>query len=129
MLVFTVPIIVRIINSINTANNKIKARSVLFPIDVNLILNIFIIRKKIAKTTSGIILLYGYSKANLLKINTESITSHFVYPYLAGSEKEANRVVKELEREGKTIFRYWNNLPQDFNEYKFYSRLVPIPLS
>lgn len=70
-----------------------------------------------------------YYKTNLLKINTENIVSPFVYPYLAKNTDEADELVRELERYGKTIYRYWNPLPQNFGEYKFYSRLVPIPFN
>ena len=69
-----------------------------------------------------------YGKQNLLKIeNVDGICS-FVYPLLVNTENEANSIVKELKKEGKTIYRYWNPLPKSFNEYKFYSRLIPIPI-
>lgn len=69
-----------------------------------------------------------YSESNLLNIDTETITVPFVYPCLLETTEKADKLVKELEAQGKTIYRYWNPLPQDFSEYKFYSRLVPIPL-
>ncbi len=69
-----------------------------------------------------------YSPTNQLNINIEKITSPFVYPYLAESTQMADILVNKLTKEGKIIYRYWNNLPKSFNEYKFYSRLVPIPL-
>ncbi len=59
-----------------------------------------------------------------IKLNEDSIP--FCYPYLAETIDEADRFVnshKEL-----TIYRYWNALPASYNEYKFYSRLVPISL-
>ena len=56
-------------------------------------------------------------------------TPPFVYPFLASSDKEADELADKLTKSGKTIYRYWNNLPQDYNEYKFYRRLVPIPLT
>ena len=43
------------------------------------------------------------------------------------SEKTADNIVKKLD--GVEIFRYWNALPKSYNEYKFYSRLVPIPIT
>jgi len=67
-----------------------------------------------------------YGKTNLLEIDTHSIS--FVYPYLAETTKEADNLVKNLKEKGKTVYRYWNPLPKSFNEYKFYSRLVPIPI-
>ena len=63
---------------------------------------------------------------NCLKINLQSNSIPFCYPYLASSIKEADNFVKAHNE--LTIYRYWNELPKTFNEYKFYSRLVPIPL-
>ena len=63
---------------------------------------------------------------NCLKINLQSNSIPFCYPYLASSIKEADNFVKSHNE--LTIYRYWNELPKTFNEYKFYSRLVPIPL-
>ena len=62
---------------------------------------------------------------NLLKIDKN--LSPFCYPYLAKDEKSADNIVKKLD--GVEIFRYWNALPKSYNEYKFYSRLVPIPIT
>ena len=74
-----------------------------------------------------------YSEQNLLdikgiistEINSEKFCP-FCYPLLAESEEKANSIVKSLQ--GYTIYRYWNQLPKSYNEYKFYSRLVPIPV-
>lgn len=63
---------------------------------------------------------------NCLKINLQDNSIPFCYPYLASSIKEADDFVKAHKE--LTIYRYWNELPKTFNEYKFYSRLVPIPL-
>lgn len=65
---------------------------------------------------------------NLLKIELEENEIPFCYPYLAKSEKIADELVKNLTEQGLTIYRYWNRLPKTYNEYKFFSRLVPIPL-
>lgn len=67
-------------------------------------------------------------KNNELVININKECIPFCYPYLAPTEAMADELVKELTRSGLTIHRYWNLLPRRFNEYKFYSRLVPIPL-
>lgn len=67
-----------------------------------------------------------YKVTNLLNVDTNSIP--FVYPFLAESVKDADNMVKQLKDEGKIIYRYWNPLPKSFLEYKFYSRLVPIPI-
>ena len=67
-----------------------------------------------------------YSKTNLLNIDKNSVP--FCYPYLAQTEEQADKLVRELKKQGMTVFRYWNPLPESFNEYKFYSRLVPIPI-
>lgn len=69
-----------------------------------------------------------YSCKNQLKIDIESIISPFVYPLLTETEEEADILAKELQDKGLTIYRYWNPLPKNYNEYKFYSRLLPIPL-
>ena len=67
-----------------------------------------------------------YKSTNLLKPDLTSVP--FVYPYLAETEEKADSIVKILKKEGKTVYRYWNPLPKSFGEYKFYSRLVPIPV-
>ncbi|MBQ8887699.1 MAG: hypothetical protein IJY61_08370 [Candidatus Gastranaerophilales bacterium] len=53
----------------------------------------------------------------------------FVYPYLAATQEEANKLVNELEKENITIYRYWNNLPDSYSEKIFYTNLVVIPLN
>lgn len=63
---------------------------------------------------------------NCLKIVLEKESIPFCYPYLASSVEEADEFVNEHDE--LTIYRYWNCLPKSFGEYKFYSRLVPIPL-
>lgn len=76
-----------------------------------------------------------YSKENLLNIkkiistevNNENFCP-FCYPLLAESEEKANHIVNSLQYDGYIIYRYWNQLPKSYNEYKFYSRLVPIPV-
>lgn len=65
---------------------------------------------------------------NELNIDISDNCIPFCYPYLASSIEIADRLVEKLTADGKTIYRYWNNLPKSYNEYKFYSRLVPIPL-
>ena len=69
-----------------------------------------------------------YGNKNQLKLSLLQ-KSPFIYPLLASSDEEADNLAEELTNEGKTIYRYWNNLPEDYNEYKFYRRLVPIPLT
>ena len=53
----------------------------------------------------------------------------FCYPYLAKTIDEADKLAYELMNKGLQIYRYWRPLPKSYNEYKFYSRLVPIPLN
>lgn len=65
---------------------------------------------------------------NELNIDISDSCIPFCYPYLASSIEIADKLVEKLTADGKTIYRYWNNLPKSYNEYKFYSRLVPIPL-
>ena len=70
-----------------------------------------------------------YKDTNLLRIELNNDSIPFCYPYLAGSILEADELVKQLKADGKIIYRYWEPLPKTYNEYKFYSRLVPIPIS
>ena len=65
---------------------------------------------------------------NELNIDVSDSCIPFCYPYLAPSVEIADKLVEKLTADGKTIYRYWNNLPKSYNEYKFYSRLVPVPL-
>ena len=69
-----------------------------------------------------------YGEQNLIKIKDVNNVISFVYPLLTKTAKQADKIVKKLEKENKTIYRYWNLLPETFNEYKFYSRLIPIPV-
>lgn len=69
-----------------------------------------------------------YNQTNCLKFSINEYDIPFCYPYLAKTEDDANKLVESLTKEGLTIYRYWNPLPKSFNEYKFYARLVPIPL-
>ena len=66
---------------------------------------------------------------NELNISISKDCIPFCYPYLAPSVEIADKLVEKLTLDGKIIYRYWNNLPKSYNEYKFYSRLVPIPLN
>ena len=70
-----------------------------------------------------------YSATNELNISLKNESIPFCYPYLAKDVFTADKVVKKLKSDNLTIYRYWNCLPESYNEYKFYSRLVPIPLS
>lgn len=67
-----------------------------------------------------------YKTINMLKIDLSS--NPFVYPCLTKTTEEADALVSELKEEGKTVYRYWNNLPKSYLEYKFYSKLVPVPI-
>ena len=70
-----------------------------------------------------------YKSFNLLDIDTETVISPFCYPCLLKDIEIANNLVNELKQQGLTIYRYWEKLPTDFPEYKFYERLVCIPLT
>lgn len=65
---------------------------------------------------------------NLLEIELEEDEIPFCYPYLAKTEELADKLVEKLTEQGLIVYRYWNRLPKTYNEYKFFSRLVPIPL-
>lgn len=70
-----------------------------------------------------------YSGVNELKIDIENVTTPFAYPCLLKTEEEADNLVKTLKEQGLNIIRYWSPLPENYNEYKFYSRLVAIPFN
>lgn len=65
-----------------------------------------------------------FKNSNKLKINLSEYDAPFIYPYLTEDDSQAEM----LEKEGYLILRYWNFLPDDFPEYKFYRYLIPIPL-
>jgi len=67
-----------------------------------------------------------YSSTNILKIDIDSVP--FCYPYLAKNLEDADIIAKELIDKGFEVYRYWNAIPENYNEYKFYSRLVPLPI-
>lgn len=69
-----------------------------------------------------------YGKTNCLVIDINS-KSPFCYPYLAKTKADADKFVNKLTNKGLKIYRYWNNMPENYSEYKFYERLVPIPLN
>jgi len=69
-----------------------------------------------------------YASSNMLHIDLTKDSIPFCYPYLAPSIEDADKLAERLKNDGKIIYRYWNSLPSGYNEYKFYSRLVPIPL-
>lgn len=70
-----------------------------------------------------------YSGINCLNIRLNEDMAPFCYPLLIESAEKADKIVEELISQGLTIYRYWNPLPKSYNEYKFYSRLVPIPVA
>lgn len=79
------------------------------------------------KTYSGCNMIIMNRMKNYERLNNENFCP-FCYPLLMESEEKADRIVKTLTEQGYTIYRYWNPLPKSYNEYKFYSRLIPIPI-
>lgn len=63
-------------------------------------------------------------KTNELVFSLEKDEIPFVYPYYTHDDS----IVKELEKQGLLIYRYWEGLPATFDEYNFYKYLIPIPL-
>ncbi len=63
-------------------------------------------------------------KTNELSFSLDKNEIPFVYPYYTHDDS----IVKELERQGLMIFRFWEGLPANFDEYNFYKYLIPIPL-
>lgn len=70
-----------------------------------------------------------YKDINCLKINTKNIYSPFCYPLLCENKAIADKKADELINKGFKIYRYWNSMPETYNEYKFYRNLVPVPLT
>ncbi len=70
----------------------------------------------------------NFEETNNLIIDTNNCYSPFCYPYLAKTENEADNLASDLTNQGKKIYRYWQPLPKNSNEYKFFRKLVPIPL-
>jgi hypothetical protein len=66
-----------------------------------------------------------YKGINELNIELTNADVPFVYPLLSKNDN----IVEELEQEGHIILRYWNTLPDNFEEYRFYRNLIPIPLN
>ena len=71
----------------------------------------------------------NFANLNNLRIELDYIKSPFCYPCLFSTDEQADKHAEKLSRAGKTIYRYWDSLPKTYNEYKFYRRLVPIPLT
>lgn len=67
-----------------------------------------------------------YGAVNNLKFNLPAGAAPYKYPYLASSTAQADKTAAELEKQGKTIFRYWNNLPDSFAEKEFYTKLAAL---
>lgn len=65
-----------------------------------------------------------YSNKNELRLNLKQNEYPFVYPLLTKDEG----IGYKLEKQGLMIFRYWNGIPKNYDEYDFYRYLVPIPI-
>lgn len=63
---------------------------------------------------------------NLLNLNICSDDYPFKYPLLVQTKEIANEIVKELSFQGINVYRYWNNMPDSFEEKAFYERLICI---
>lgn len=83
--------------------------------------------KKISDRKEKFLKLHNeYKDINMLDIDTNSVP--FCYPCLVDTIENADNLVSKLSGKGKLIYRYWNLLPKNYPEYKFYSRLVAIPI-
>lgn len=69
-----------------------------------------------------------YKFQNQIEIDIENIIFPFCYPLLCENEVIADEIADKLTNKGYKIFRYWNNLPKNYNEYKFFRYLIPITL-
>lgn len=59
------------------------------------------------------------NQTNQLKIKLSDLDVPFVYPYLTEKEYKTDII----------LYRYWNPLPKDFSEYKYYKYFKPLPLN
>lgn len=62
---------------------------------------------------------------NMLNIDIIPESLPFCYPFLAKDIKTADELTKSLPNE---TYRYWNNLPDSYEEKIFYTRLVAVSL-
>ena len=69
-----------------------------------------------------------YNDTNCLNFTLNDEDVPFCYPYLAKSEEDADKLVDKLKNNGITIYRYWDKIPDSYNESIFYKRLIAIPL-
>ena len=67
-----------------------------------------------------------YGESNWLDIKINDNIVPFGYPYLLKSKEEADEIVRELNSKGINVFRYWNNLPDIYEEKIFYNALIVI---
>lgn len=68
-----------------------------------------------------------FGEKNLLKIDL-NCQSPFCYPLLLKTLDEADEIAFDFVDRGYEIYRYWEELPSNYPESKFYERLVSIPL-
>lgn len=61
-------------------------------------------------------------------VNIKKDEAPFAYPYLAKTSQLADKLVKQLEKENISIYRYWNNFPDSFPEKVLYTNLAAVPL-
>lgn len=66
----------------------------------------------------------AYKNSNELDFSLEQNEYPFVYPYYTHNQE----IGYNLEKQGMLIYRYWDGLPSNFDEYNFYKYLIPIPL-
>lgn len=67
-----------------------------------------------------------FGAENLLNLNIKEEEYPFKYPLLVNTVERANEIVKQLSNQGIQVYRYWNNLPDSFEEKAFYERLICI---
>ena len=67
-----------------------------------------------------------YGEENLLNIGIKRNEIPFKYPLLVDNLERANEIVNELSKQGVNVYRYWNNMPDSFEEKAFYERLICI---
>ena len=66
-----------------------------------------------------------FSSHNDLKISLTNNDIPYIYPYLTDSKKIKNKITNEILKNFE-VLRFWNSLPRNFLEYKFYKYLMVI---
>lgn len=81
---------------------------------------------EITKRTERFNRLHGIlCKKNVIKIRLQNDEIPFIYPYMCDN---ADETVRKLDEHGIYVLRYGSNLPKTYFEYRFFEKLIMLPL-